>query len=489
MSAWIYRLGAFFASLPVSNLLIFALLIWMVFFLILSANPKNKLNQWCFTAGMIFSVGAFKEYLFYALCPVLIARGMLSPQISELIYSLLSAVFYLLSIPSVLMFSFYFHKMKKNTARFRAFRLSVWVPALYLAFVFPPAQTFRLQSSPLFCLTIACYNWLGGILATCILVNALRQDRLSSQYHQRRLAVISILLPLWVWMIAAFPYHALGIEHLDKLWQINVPVIFFILAFCLYHAFREGIWGIRLRREIYDWSGDGNRLLQLNSQYLAHALKSDLNKIEWCASTIGSDSPESHESEIIKSSVAHLRQLIERTRTYTEQIVLMPELCDVSSLFEKIIQSAAPPAGCTLSVAQCDAEPLYCDPTHLREVLENLIGNAFDAVDSSGRIWLSYRVVPHQHKAVLSVSDNGCGMSADEKKHIFEPYHTTKGNGQNFGLGLYYCYNVMNSHNGSIQVESLPGKGSTFFLLFPMQKSARAPHAAEKACDFLCHSR
>ena len=104
-------------------------------------------------------------------------------------------------------------------------------------------------------------------------------------------------------------------------------------------------------------------------------------------------------------------------------------------------------------------------------------------------IWLSYRVVPHQHKAVLSVSDNGCGMSADEKKHIFEPYHTTKGNGQNFGLGLYYCYNVMNSHNGSIQVESLPGKGSTFFLLFPMQKSARAPHAAEKACDFLCHSR
>ncbi len=462
MSAWIYRLGAFFASLPVSNLLIFALLIWMVFFLILSANPKNKLNQWCFTAGMIFSVGAFKEYLFYALCPVLIARGMLSPQISELIYSLLSAVFYLLSIPSVLMFSFYFHKMKKNTARFRTFRLSVWIPALYLAFVFPPAQTFQLQSSPLFCLTIACYNWLGGILATCILVNALRQDRLSSQYHQRRLAVISILLPLWVWMIAAFPYHALGIEHLDKLWQINVPVVFFILAFCLY---------------------------QLNSQYLAHALKSDLNKIEWCASTIGSDSPESHESEIIKSSVAHLRQLIERTRTYTEQIVLMPELCDVSSLFEKIIQSAAPPAGCTLSVAQCDAEPLYCDPTHLREVLENLIGNAFDAVGSSGRIWLSYRVVPRQHKAVLSVSDNGCGMSADEKKHIFEPYHTTKGSGQNFGLGLYYCYNVMNSHNGSIQVESLPGKGSTFSLLFPMQKSVRAPHAAEKACDFLCHSR
>ena len=185
---------------------------------------------------------------------------------------------------------------------------------------------------------------------------------------------------------------------------------------------------------------------------------------------MASSSPENHESEIIQSSVAHLRQLINRTRTYTDQIVLMPELCDISLLFKQVIQSATPPAGCTLSIDVCDAEPLFCDPTHLREVLENLISNAFDAVGSGGRVTLSYRVVPRQHKAVLSVADNGCGMSAEEKKHIFEPYHSTKETGQNFGLGLYYCYNVMNSHNGSIQVESLPGRGSTFSLLFPLQK-------------------
>lgn len=474
MSAWLYRLGSFLSALSVSNLLTFTLLIWMVFILILVANPKNKRNQWCFVSGMLFSVGALKEYLFYALFPVLIARGSLSLHTSELIYSLLSAVFYLLSIPSVLMFSFYFHKMAKNTARFRAFRLAVWLPALYLAFLFPPYDTLALQSSPIFCLTIALYNCFGVIVATGILLSALKQEHLSSPYQQRRLAVISILLPLWVWMIAAFPYHALGIENLDKLWQINVPVVFFILAFCLYHAFREGIWGIRLHKEIYDWSGDGNRLLQLNSQYLAHALKTDLNKIEWCSSIMASASPENREAEIIKSSVDHLRQLINRTRTYTEQIVLMPEFCDVSSLLKQVVESAAPPAGCTVCIDQCDAEPLYCDPTHLREVLENLLTNAFEAVGSSGRIALSYRVISRQHKAVLSVSDNGCGMSASEKKHIFEPYHTTKETGQNFGLGLYYCSNVMTSHSGSIQVESSPGQGSTFSLLFPFQQK----HAA-----------
>lgn len=73
---------------------------------------------------------------------------------------------------------------------------------------------------------------------------ALRSDRRSSLYRQRRLVAVSILLPLWVWLVAAFPFHALGISNLSKIWQIELPVVLFILVFFLYHAFREGIWGM-----------------------------------------------------------------------------------------------------------------------------------------------------------------------------------------------------------------------------------------------------
>lgn len=64
------------------------------------------------------------------------------------------------------------------------------------------------------------------------------------------------------------------------------------------------------------------------------------------------------------------------------------------------------------------------------------------------------------------MSDNGPGMTPEQQKRIFEPYFTTKSSGENFGLGLYYCQNVMNAHGGSITVRSTPGEGSTFSLRF-----------------------
>ena len=59
-------------------------------------------------------------------------------------------------------------------------------------------------------------------------------------------------------------------------------------------------------------------------------------------------------------------------------------------------------------------------------------------------------------------------------KQIFEPYYTTKAGGNNLGLGLYYCWNVMSAHGGSIRVTSEPGQGSTFLLLFPVKKRRRS---------------
>lgn len=245
------RISAYWAGLPSLHLLLFVLVIWVVFALILLADARNKLNQWCFIGGMAFSVGVFKEYLYYGIGPSLIASGAWTVSGAQLLYSILSAAFYLLSIPCVLMFAFYFARLSQ-TRVFPLLRVAVWLPAVYLGLLFPPVRTLPLQSDPVFCLSIAGYNWLGGGAASAVILCALRSDRRSSLYRQRRLVAVSILLPLWVWLVAAFPYHALGISNLSKIWQIELPVVLFILVFFLYHAFREGIWGMRLRRETYD---------------------------------------------------------------------------------------------------------------------------------------------------------------------------------------------------------------------------------------------
>lgn len=64
------RISAYWAGLPSLYLLLFVLVIWVVFALILLADARNKLNQWCFIGGMAFSVGVFKEYLYYGIGPV-----------------------------------------------------------------------------------------------------------------------------------------------------------------------------------------------------------------------------------------------------------------------------------------------------------------------------------------------------------------------------------------------------------------------------------
>jgi len=204
-----------------------------------------------------------------------------------------------------------------------------------------------------------------------------------------------------------------------------------------------------------------------------HALKGELAKIEWCVHLLRQRGAEDHELEIIQNSAQHLRQFAERTRLCSEDIVLSCTFCDIRSLLQEAaapIDGHAPP----IQITHCDDVPLYCDETHLMEVLHNLISNAVDAAGNGG-VTLSYRA--GRGRAEIEVRDNGPGIPLKEQAYLFEPYYTTKKDFNNLGLGLYYCWNVMAAHRGSIQVVSAPGKGTAFKLIFPLKR--RGKHRPE----------
>ncbi len=123
------------------------------------------------------------------------------------------------------------------------------------------------------------------------------------------------------------------------------------------------------------------------------------------------------------------------------------------------------------------------DHTQLVQVFLNLILNAKDAIVESGkdvgRIEISVREVKKQDLAFLpggkfyyssyvriDVSDNGKGMTEEERAHLFEPFYTTKGE-KGTGLGLAITYRVVQNHEGQILVDSQPGVGSTFSIFLP----------------------
>jgi CheY-like chemotaxis protein len=104
------------------------------------------------------------------------------------------------------------------------------------------------------------------------------------------------------------------------------------------------------------------------------------------------------------------------------------------------------------------------DVSELRDVLVNMVFNALDAMPNGGHLSLSAEVVDHH--VILSVTDTGMGMPPEVRLRVFDPFFTTKGV-EGMGLGLAVGYGVVCRHQGTIEVESEVGRGSTFRIKLP----------------------
>ncbi len=116
---------------------------------------------------------------------------------------------------------------------------------------------------------------------------------------------------------------------------------------------------------------------------------------------------------------------------------------------------------------------LLGDPGLLEQVLINLVVNARDALPQGGRIWIG--TAREGDTIVLRVRDEGCGMDAATRARIFEPFFTTKPAGQGTGLGLSTVMRIVRELSGGIEVESEPGRGTTFRIRFPATEHAPTP--------------
>ncbi|MEN8244521.1 MAG: ATP-binding protein [Thermodesulfobacteriota bacterium] len=119
------------------------------------------------------------------------------------------------------------------------------------------------------------------------------------------------------------------------------------------------------------------------------------------------------------------------------------------------------------------------DPGQMEQVLFNLYVNAADAMPQGGELSLRIDFVDHNeikgkhytpipgNYVMVEVSDTGIGMSPDIQKRVFEPFFTTKTMGKGTGLGLASVYGIIKTHNGYIEIESQPDKGTTITVFLP----------------------
>jgi signal transduction histidine kinase len=116
-----------------------------------------------------------------------------------------------------------------------------------------------------------------------------------------------------------------------------------------------------------------------------------------------------------------------------------------------------------------DLPQIKLNKNQMQQVIVNLCNNAIDAMPDGGKITIKTRVFTDNDTMEISVSDTGQGMDKQILQRIFEPFFTTKEVGKGTGLGLSLCYEIIQKHKGTIEVESEIGRGTTFIIKLPLK--------------------
>ncbi len=108
------------------------------------------------------------------------------------------------------------------------------------------------------------------------------------------------------------------------------------------------------------------------------------------------------------------------------------------------------------------------DADRFKQVMVNILMNAFQALEGAGDIRVATRYRDEQKAVHIHVSDTGPGMSVETRNRIFDPFFSTKKTGESTGLGLSVSYGIIRDHGGDIQVHSEPGSGTAFTIILPL---------------------
>jgi signal transduction histidine kinase len=127
-----------------------------------------------------------------------------------------------------------------------------------------------------------------------------------------------------------------------------------------------------------------------------------------------------------------------------------------------------------------DSVVVSANAQEMKQVVLNIVTNALDSLDQEGEVRIELR--RDAECAALTVADNGCGMTEEVLKHLYEPFFTRRRGGQGTGLGLSITYRIVTDHGGQIQAFSDgPGQGSRITIKLPLvqhEEKNQRPHAA-----------
>lgn len=208
---------------------------------------------------------------------------------------------------------------------------------------------------------------------------------------------------------------------------------------------------------------------------IAHDFNNMLTVINGYASLLSRElngSPAGRKALEIQAVGEKAAQLTSQLLAFSRKQQHHPERLDLNRVIqdaEHLIRPLLPPNVELVYALEPGLPAVQADQSQLERVLINLVTNACDAMPGGGLLSIETRKAPASRgeRVQFTVRDNGVGMEESVRERIFEPFFTTKDPGRGIGLGLATVYGAVRQNNGSITVDTAPGRGSAFTVTLP----------------------
>ncbi len=174
-------------------------------------------------------------------------------------------------------------------------------------------------------------------------------------------------------------------------------------------------------------------------------------------------------ADIIVKEVERLEVILNEILGFVKEIRIVKEAVDSGRLVDDVIPLIKSEIDERNIVLVREIEKpieIYVDPGRIKEALLNVLSNAVQSIGDNGTIFIKTYV--KDNASVIEIKDTGAGINEEDLLFIFDPFFTTKKTGT--GLGLTITHKIIEEHKGHIEVESKPGKGSTFRVIIPLNK-------------------
>ena len=210
---------------------------------------------------------------------------------------------------------------------------------------------------------------------------------------------------------------------------------------------------------------------------VAHEIRNPLTVVGGLANRLVKKIPdgtqEKEYSEIIVSEAGRLERILGSILSFVREDRISIESHNINEIIDesiRVMEILTKDKSILIRKSFSASEEIPMDKDRVREVIDNLISNATEAIQDRGNIIITTgkKKVKGTSYITVNVTDTGQGIPKYELDNIFEPFFTSKavGSGSGIGLGLPICKKIMDEHNGFIKVVSEVGKGSTFSLYF-----------------------